>query len=141
MAKYTVLDLGPSLPPASEKVLENCDLILVGVSPEGNAVIHTKALLDDLSLRVLGLDRINVAVISRAHSEFRLSRSQIQDQLGHAVPYIFNPVPEIAHEAAAKKVPMFQIQGDSNTAQQTNNVQQYKAMAKAIVSHGQKVNV
>ncbi len=52
MAKYTVLDLGPSLPPASEKVLENCDLILVGVSPEGNAVIHTKALLDDLSLQV-----------------------------------------------------------------------------------------
>jgi pilus assembly protein CpaE len=140
MAKYTVLDLGPSLPPASEKVLETCDIILVGVPPESNAVAHTKALLDDLSLRVLGLDRINVTVINRTHSDLKLSRSQIQDQLGHSVPYLFTPVPKVAHEAARKKIPMLLVEGDEMNAQQTNNTQQYKAMAQAIVSHGQKVN-
>ena len=140
LAKYTVLDLGPSLPPASEKVLETCDHILVGVSPDINAVSHTKALLDDLSLRVLGLDRINVAVINKAQSDLMLSRSQIQDQLGHAVPYRFTPVPNVAHEAARKKIPMLLVEGDETSAQQTNNLQQYKAMAQAIVSHGQKVS-
>jgi pilus assembly protein CpaE len=138
LADYTILDLGPSLPPQVEKALEMCDHIHVAVEPEANAVAHTKALLDDLSLRVLGLDRISVAVINRIRSDMKLSRADIQDQLGHSVPYIFTPAPDIAFQAAQAKVPMILSEAGNLNAQEQNNLQQYKAMAQAIRVTNQK---
>jgi hypothetical protein len=104
-------------------------------------VTHTKALLDDLSLRVLGLDRISVAVVNRVRSDLKLSRTQIQDQLGHQVPYVFTPVPEVAYQASRAKVPMILFQGAEANAQQHNNLQQLRTMAQAIIQQGQKVNL
>lgn len=141
LADYTILDLGPSLPPVTEKLLEVCDQILVAVEPEPNAVVHTKALLDDLSLRVLGLNRIQVAVVSRSRSELKLSRTQIKSQLGHAVPYVFTPVPELAYQAARARVPMILFRPSETNTQQHNNLQQYKAMAQTIIQHGQRVSI
>ncbi len=141
LSAYTVLDMGPALPPSSEKVLEYCDQILVAVEPEPNAVAHTKALLDDLSLRVLGLDRISVAVISRSRSDLKLSRTQIQDQLGHSVPYVLTPVPEIAYQAARAKTPLILARGEEANTQQHNNLQQFKAMVQSIVQYGHKISI
>ncbi len=101
---------------------------------------HTKALLDDLSLRILGLDRINVVVINRFRSDLKLSKSQIQDQLGLAAPYIFTPVLDVAIRSAQSKIPMILAEGEESNAQHQNNLQQFKAMAQAITEHGQKVN-
>jgi MinD-like ATPase involved in chromosome partitioning or flagellar assembly len=140
LADFTVLDLGPSLPPQSEKALEVCDQIFVVVEPETNAVAHTKALLDDLSLRVLGLDRINVVVFNRFRSDLKLSKSQIQDQLGHAAPYIFTPALDVAIRSAQSKTPMILAEGEESNAQHQNNLQQLMAIAQAITAHGQKVN-
>ena len=139
LASYTVLDLGPALPPLSEMVLGHCEQLIVAVEPEPNVVVHTKALLDDLSLKVLGLDRISVAVINRTRSDLKLSRTQIQEQLGINVPFVFTPVPEIAYQAARAKVPMILSQGGQADPQLHNNIQQLSGMAEAVIKFGQKV--
>jgi MinD-like ATPase involved in chromosome partitioning or flagellar assembly len=141
LAKYTILDLGPSLSPVTDRVLEACDQLIVIVEPEPGSVTHTKALLDDLSLRVLGLDRINVAVVSRVRSELKLSRTQIQDQLGHAVPFVFTPVPELAFQATRAKIPLVLFKSKDLNTQQHNNLQQFKAMAQEIINYGQKISI
>jgi pilus assembly protein CpaE len=141
MANYTILDLGPSLSPVTDRVLESCDQLIVIVEPEPTSVSHTKALLDDLSVRVLGLDRINIAVVSRNRSELKLSRTQIQDQLGHAVPFVFTPVPELAFQASRAKIPLVLFKSKEPNTQQHNNLLQFKAMAKEIVQFGQKISI
>lgn len=139
LAAFTLLDLGPGIPPVTEKLLDQCDQIVVVVEPDPGSVAHTKALLDDLSLRVLGLDRINVAIVSRVRSDLKLTRSQIQDQLGHTVSNVFTPVPELAYQAARAKLPLVLFQAGAGNTQQHNNLQQYKTLAQAIVTHGQKI--
>ncbi len=141
LSRYTILDLGPSLPPISEQLLDRCAQIIVVVEPIQNAVTQTKALLEDIALRVLGLDRISVAMVSRVRSELKLSRTQIQEQLGHAVPYVITPVPELAVQAARAKVPMVMANSGNSDAQQHGNLQQFRQMAQAIIQHGQKISV
>jgi DNA-binding response OmpR family regulator len=141
LSEYTILDLGPALPPITDKVLESCDQLFVVVEPETNVVVHTKALLEDISLKVLGRNRINVAVVNRVRADQKLSRIQIQELLSHPVPYIFTPVPEIAYQANRAKVPMVMLGEPGATPQQHNNIQQYTAMAEAIAKQGQKISV
>ncbi len=140
LSPYTILDLGPALPPISDTVIERCSQIVVVVEPVQNTVTHTKALLEDLSLRVLGLDRITVAVVSRIRTELKMTRTQIQDELGHAVPYVFTPVPELAIQAARARVPLV-LAAANGDAQHGGNLQQYRQMAEAVIQHGQKIGI
>ncbi|HJS30017.1 MAG TPA: hypothetical protein VJ768_10370, partial [Anaerolineales bacterium] len=141
LAAFTILDLGPAIPPHSDRLLESCDQLIVVVEPDPNAAVHAKALLDDLGLRVLSRDRISVAVVNRVRTDQKLSRTQIQDLLGHPAPYVFTPVPEIAYQAARTKVPMVLLGDAAAQTQQHNNIQQYSAIAGAIARQGQKVSV
>jgi pilus assembly protein CpaE len=141
LAKYTFLDLGPSLTPINDKLVDLCDQIIVALEPEPNHVTHAKALLDDLSLRVLGLDRIHLTIISKARTELKLTRNQIQDRLGHSAAFIFTPVPELAYQAAKAKTPLILFQAGESNTQQHSNLQQFKSLAQTILRHGQKVKI
>jgi pilus assembly protein CpaE len=141
LSSWSVLDLGPGIPPHTDRLLEACDQLIVVVEPDPNAAVHTKALLDDLSLRVLGRDRISVVVVNRVRSDLKLSRTQIQDLIGHPAPYVFTPVPEIAYQAARTKVPMILVSESAAHSQQHNNLQQFATIAAAIARQGQKVSV
>jgi len=61
MAGYVILDLGPSLPPITEKVLEQCDEVVVLATPLLFTIIQTGELLADLAN--MGLDRNRVKVV------------------------------------------------------------------------------
>lgn len=133
LAKYTVLDLGPSLPPITEKVIAACDQLVVLVEPSIVSVIQAKALLDDLSLKVLGLGRTNVVMINRVRGDVQMSRKEVQDRLGHALSIMFTPVPELAYQSAKQNVPMVMLQSDSLIAQQ------FAKLAELTIKHGQKM--
>jgi len=133
LSKYIVLDLGPGLPPITEQVLELCEQLIVVVEPTMNSVVQTKALLDDLSLKVLGLGRINLIMMTLHRSDLHLSRNQVQDKLGHTIAVTFSPVPELAFQAMRQNIPLVMVQADSLGAQQFNK------LAEITLKHGQKI--
>ena len=125
LGQYVILDLGPSLPPATDKVMELCDQLIVVVDPTKNSVIQTKALLDDLSLKVLGLGRINVVLVNQIQSDSQTPSRQVQDRLGQNISVVFPPVPELALRAIMQNVPMVMLQKDSMTSQQFQKLAQF----------------
>lgn len=118
MARYLLLDLGPSLTPLVEKVVRLCTEVLVVVEPVPQTVLQTKALIDDLLSQGIASDNITVVLVNRVRSGMQLSWSQVQDQLGRPISVIFTPAPDLAYQASQKNIPMVLQQSDSLTAQQ-----------------------
>ena len=125
LSQYTILDLGSAIPPAVDKVIEFCDQIIVVVEPVLSSAIQTKALLDELSLKVLGLGRITVTLVNRIRSEMQMPSRQVQDRLGHAISVVFTPVPELAYQASTRNSAMVTIQRDTLTSQQFAKLAQF----------------
>jgi CheY-like chemotaxis protein/MinD-like ATPase involved in chromosome partitioning or flagellar assembly len=63
MAGYVILDLGPSLPPITEKVLEQCDEVVVLATPLLFTIIQTGELLTDLANMGFEKERVKVVLI------------------------------------------------------------------------------
>lgn len=63
MADHVILDLGPSIPPITEKVLEQCDEVVVLATPLLFTVIQTGELLADLANMGFEKDKVNVVLI------------------------------------------------------------------------------
>lgn len=126
LSKHTIIDLGSSLTPAVEKVLAMCDDVLVIVEPVPQTIVQTKALLEDLLNRGFGDGRAHPVLVNRIRSGMQLSWSQVQDQLGSGISYIFTPAPELAYQASINNLPMILQQPDSLTTQQ------FKKLAEMI---------
>ncbi|HEX7976229.1 MAG TPA: response regulator [Anaerolineales bacterium] len=118
MSRYVVLDLGPSLPPLSEKILQQCDEIMLVTEPVPQTLLQTKILIDDLVAKGIGEGRIDIVLVNRVRSGIQLSWSQAQEQLGRSIAAIFTSAPELAYQASLNNVPMVIQQPDSLTAQQ-----------------------
>ncbi|HSF80972.1 MAG TPA: response regulator [Anaerolineales bacterium] len=118
MARYVLLDLGSSISAITEKVIKQCDQVIVVTEPVPTTVQHTKSLLNDMIELGIGDGRVTVALINRARSGIQLSWGQVQEQLGHNIAVIFTPAPELAYQAAENNVPMVIQQPDGLTAQQ-----------------------
>ena len=118
MARYIILDLGPSLTPVNDKVIKLCDEIIVIVEPVPQSIIHTKALIQDLISSGIGEGRITQVLVSRNRSGVQLSWSQVQEQLGRTISVIFTPAPELAYQASTHNLPIVLQQPDSLTSQQ-----------------------
>jgi len=118
MTRYAILDLGPSIPPATEKVLKLCDEVIVVVEPVPQSIQQTKALINDLIEMGTGEGRISLVLVNRIRSGVQLSWSQVQEQLGRNIAIIFTPAPELAYQASLHNLPIVIQQPDSLTAQQ-----------------------
>jgi pilus assembly protein CpaE len=118
MGQYLFLDLGPSITPMVEKVIQLCDMILVVVEPVPQSVYQTKLLIEDLAIRGVGEGRVQVVLINRIRSGLQITWSQVQEQLGKNVVAIFTPAPELAYQASINNLPMILQQSDSITNQQ-----------------------
>ncbi len=118
LADYMIIDLGPSLPPITDKLIEQCDQLIVVLEPTGNSVLQTKALLDELSFKVLGLGRITLVALKRDTSEFQVSRKKIREQLGHSVALSIVADPEQAYRASDENIPLALLNPAGIIAQQ-----------------------
>jgi DNA-binding response OmpR family regulator len=118
LARYTVIDLGAGLTPMVEKVLPQCENLIVVVEPVPHIILQTKWLLEDLLNIGVGEGRVRVVLYNRVRSGMQLSWSQVQEKLGMNVVTVFTPAPELAYQATVHGVPMIIQQPNSLTAEQ-----------------------
>jgi pilus assembly protein CpaE len=118
LARFVVLDLGVGLQPFAEKILPICNEILIILEGVPNTIIHTKALIDDIS--ALGITRKNIKVVlnNRIRSETQLPSSQVQANLEHEILSTLTPAPELFVQATRMQTPAILCQPDSLTARQ-----------------------
>lgn len=118
LSPYLILDLGPGLPPLTQKMLKVCKLIVVVVEPVPASVEHSKALIADLIELGFGRDGIVPIVVNRVRSDTQLNWNQVQEQLGHPVVTAFTPAPELIYMAGRMKTTVVVYQPNSLTGQQ-----------------------
>jgi DNA-binding response OmpR family regulator len=118
LSDYIVLDLGVSLTPANQKVIELCDQIVLVLEPVPQTVMQSKILLDYLSGQGYSGDRVLVALVNRLRAGMQLTLGQVQDLLGQNVSAIFTAMPELAYQALTDHSPMITRQPDGIIAKQ-----------------------
>jgi DNA-binding response OmpR family regulator len=122
LASSSIVDLGPSLPSKTEKVISYCDNLIILIEPVSHTIIRTRALLDDLEEMGFETSRISAVLITQFWSNLQLTWSQVQDQLEHQLAVAFTPAPEAYYQAAKNKVPLLIQQPGSLAAQQFNKL-------------------
>jgi len=118
VSRYTILDLGSSLPPITQKALKICDELVVIMEPSPNNVHQTRKLMQNLFELGFGEGRVRIALVNRIRSSVQMNWTQVQDDLGYKIATIFTPAPELAYQASASNQPMVLQQPGSITAQQ-----------------------
>ena len=117
IASYVLLDLGPGIDQATEKVLSLCDILIIALEPYPNTVTRTRALIDELV--DAGFEkRMQIVLINRVRSDVQLTWNQVKEQLKAPIAVAFTPVPELAYQAARKNIPLVLQQPDSLVSQQ-----------------------
>ena len=129
LGDFIVLDLGPALPPLTEKVLSICDELIVVLEPVPNTLVRTQLLVDELVARGFGEGRLNAVLYNRTRSELQLSLSQVQQQFKQNILVVFTPAPELAFQTAKSNIPIV-IQHPDNLVSQ-----QFAKLADSITKH------
>jgi len=129
LGDFVVLDLGPALPPTTEKVLSVCDELIIVLEPVPNTLVRTQLLMDELTGKGFGEGRLNAVLYNRARSELQLSLSQVQQQFKHNILVVFTPAPELALQTAKSNIPIV-VQHPDNLVSQ-----QFSKLADSIMKH------
>jgi CheY-like chemotaxis protein len=122
MTHYLILDLGPAIPPVTDKVLTACDELIVVVEPHPHTIAQSKALIKALNAKGFGQGRLRAVLINRARSDVQMSWSTVQEDLDHHLSVVFTPAPEILYQADIRNIPVVVYQTDSLTSQQFNKL-------------------
>lgn len=132
LARFVVLDLGVGIQPFAEKILPLCNEVLIVLEGVPNTIIHTKALIDDIS--ALGIPRKSIRVVlnNRIRSETQLPSSQVQAQLEHEILSTLTPAPELFVQATRMQTPAVLCQPDSLTARQITKLVDFVAEREAL---------
>jgi DNA-binding response OmpR family regulator len=128
-ADYIVLDLGPGIPPITNKVLNSCDELVVLLESHPYTIMRTKVLVDELTQRGFGEGRINVVLYNRVRSEFQIPVAQVQEQFKHGITIVFTPAPELIFQASKNNIPLVIQHPDNLTSQQ------FAKLAENIAKH------
>jgi len=132
LARFVVLDLGMGIQPFAEKILPLCNEVFIVLEGVPNTIIHTKALIDDIS--ALGITRKNVKVIlnNRIRSDTQLPSSQVQAKLEHEILSTLTPAPELFVQATRVQTPAILCQPESLTARQITKLVEFVTEQEAL---------
>jgi CheY-like chemotaxis protein/MinD-like ATPase involved in chromosome partitioning or flagellar assembly len=132
LARFVVLDLGLGIQPFAEKILPQCDEILIVLEGNPNTIIHTKALIDDIA--ALGVSKKNIRVVlnNRVRSDTQLPSSQVQAKLEHEILSTLTPAPELFVQATRMQTPAILCQPDSLTARQITKLVDFITEREAL---------
>jgi pilus assembly protein CpaE len=122
LARYTLIDLGPSLSPISDRVLNYCDNVIIVVEPVPYTILQSKTLIQDLTDSGFTKSQMMVVLINRVRSSVQLSWAQVQEQLGYNISTIFTPAPEHTYQASTHNIPIVIQQPESLTTEQFNKL-------------------
>jgi len=118
MAKFIILDLGPSLPPITEQTLGQCDELLIVIEPIPVTVTQTRELLAELNARGFKQEQTKVILVNRTEADYLMTPTQVQEQLGANIDLVCTPATEILYQASADHSPIVISQPDSQTTRQ-----------------------
>jgi DNA-binding response OmpR family regulator len=118
VASYLILDLGPGLPPLTQKLIKSCQQLIVIVEPIPNSIQHAKAMIADLVGLGVSARNIQGVIVNRVRSEMQLNATQTQEKLEHPAPVVITPAPELFYQAARTKSVVAISQTTSLTGQQ-----------------------
>ncbi len=133
LGSYILLDLGAMAFTDMEKVLEQCQELIVPVDAFPPTVQRTRMLLETLKEYGFGRNKpLTLVSYKRARSDVELSISQQQEITGQPIPLRFPAAPEIVYNANLQCVPIVTYQPESSLALQIGS------LAQAIVERVNK---
>ena len=132
LARFTVLDLGLGIQPFANKVLPLCDEILIVLEGAPNTIIHTKALIEDITTMGIHKRNINVVLNNRIRSDTQLPSSQVQSKLDHEIIGTLTPAPELFTQATRMQTPAILCQPESLTTRQVSKLVDFITEREAL---------
>jgi len=132
IATNTVVDLGVGLNPITQKLLPQCQSLIVVVEPVPSTIVQTKALLQNL--RDLGVkdDNIFVVLVSRTRLEITVPNNRVQNELNVELAGVIMPAPELSYQAALRHEAILTHQPDSIPSRQYLKLAENLLHAKEI---------
>jgi len=132
LARFVVLDLGVGIQPFAQKILPECNEILIVFEGAPNTIIHTKALIDDIASMGVNKKNIHVVLNNRIRSDTQLPSSQVQSKLDHEIISTLTPAPELFVQATRMQTPAILCQPESLTTRQINKLVEFIAEQEAL---------
>jgi DNA-binding response OmpR family regulator len=130
LANYTLLDLGVSLTPLNQKVLGQCNQLVLVIEPVAQTIQQSRLMLDYFIQAGFSGERTLVVLVNRIRAGMQLSLGQVQDQLERNASVIITASPELAYQAQVNLSPMILRQPDGI------NTQQFNSLAQKIILAG-----
>lgn len=128
MAKFVVYDFGAGLTAFSQRLAKIfCGEVMIVVEPTPTALIHARALLENLI--ELGVDQRRLIYVAnyRTPGETLLTPDQVHDQLGRPLAATLTPAADILTQAQQAHAIPVQLQPDNLLRQQ------FLALARQVI--------
>ncbi len=123
LGKVVFLDIGNPFMPGLDRILAQCDELILVAEPQPYSLRRTNQLMDELNEFGFGKSKLlNVVIVNRVRADLQLSAMQIQEMLGKPITLVIPPAPEQSYHAALRNVPMIQLQPDGILTQQINRL-------------------
>lgn len=118
LANYALIDLSPALTPINERVLQECQDVVLVFEPVGQTIVQARYLYDRLLEKGLNENQVVLALVNRQRAGMQLSLGQAQDKFGRPIMHVFTAAPELAYQAQVSNTPMILRQSDGVTSGQ-----------------------
>jgi pilus assembly protein CpaE len=122
LSRFLTIDLGVGLQPFADKILPQCNEVIIVIEGNPNTIIHTKALIADIATLGIPKNSIHVVLNNRVRSDTQLPTSQVQAKLEHEIITTLTPAPELFVQATRVQTPAVLCQPESLTARQIMKV-------------------
>ncbi len=127
--RFLILDFGAGLPRMTQKLIRQCDHVIVVTEGIKNTIAHTKILLQNLLELGVDEDKFTMVLNNRVRTDRLLSLSEVEKTLGAHIGVTFTPAPELHAQASHLKSIGIILQSESITKQQ------FKKLAEIVVKH------
>jgi CheY-like chemotaxis protein len=118
MAPQIVIDLGPGITPITDRILAQCDEVIVVLEPIPNTIVRTLSLVEELAKKGFGEGRINTVLYNRHRTEMQYTLAQVQMEYRHPISIVFTAAPELTYQCSKANVPLVMQHPDNLTSQQ-----------------------
>ena len=128
IADIVVLDIGTTMLPYYEKIIQFCKELIMVVEPYPASTKRARLLMTELAKTNAGKEKpLNVVISNRVRANMQLTAADVNERIGQAVKIVIPPAPEMAYQAATRFIPLSQVQPDDLIAQQ------FKRLAETIL--------
>ena len=122
LTSFTVLDMGISLLPFTQKVLPQCKDVVVVVEGIPNTVQHTKTLISALVGMGIKSNSIIAVLNNRIRSDTQLTTAIVQEKLGHPIAVTVTPAPDLVTQATRMQTAAILCQPEGAMARQIRSL-------------------